>query len=72
MQSGKTLSEKFERTVDVQTNGWKTHLNKLGKLVATSLVAPSSLAKAASNDTSVFESEASGSYSGDYSSRSFE
>lgn len=72
MQSNNMIDEKTKQTVTVYTNVCQTRLNNLGKLVATSLVAPSSLARATSDGPPTTEPKASGCGSGVYASSAFE
>lgn len=60
MQFKNTMYIETKQTVDDYANGWQTHLKGLSNTVTTFLVAPSSLAGAASNSRSSTEARASG------------
>lgn len=57
--SKSTIWEDSKQTIDAYTNGWQTRVMKLGNLVSTSLVAPSSLAESASDAPPTSESKCS-------------
>lgn len=66
--SKNTMNEKTVQTVVVYTNGWQNHLMELGKLITTSLIAPLSLTRTASNACSATEPKTSNGRSGGFAS----
>lgn len=72
MQSKNMIYEETKHTVEVFIDGWQKRLNMLCNLVATSLVAPSSLAEASLDGPRTTEPKASGGESGGYADSSSE
>lgn len=66
------MYEETKRSVDVYSAGCQTRPNGLGRLVGILLVAPSSLARTASDARLTTEPKISGGELGRYASNSFE